>query len=255
MDDPDCELDALGDALETIDRAGRWSGRDRLLIGDVRRLLAGLPAGDLTVLDVGAGGAYATARLARRLARGGWRPRLILADLHAGALRIARQRMTAGSAEDVSDGRVTRLVRLDAPSLPFRDGAIDLAVSAATLHHLETPEATRMLHELARVVRIGFSVIDLRRSRLTYAATRCLAATVWRTHPYPRRDGPISVRRAFTAAEARDLLVSAGLEGGVVRARPAWIAIRWVPGGLVAEAPRVRDLWFIRPAAAAPAEP
>lgn len=253
MDRPDCDLASLRDALETIDRAGRWSGRDRLLAGEVVRLLEGRPPGELGILDVGAGGGHGAERLARRVAREGWRPRVVLADLHAGALRIARERLGGGSgaaraasagsraagaarvgsraARAAGEPTDLRLVRLTGAALPFRRAGFDVAVSTATLHHLERADAVRLLAEMARVSRFGWVVVDLRRSRFVYAAARFLADTLWRRHPYPRWDGPASVRRAFTAPEARELVRGAGLDGATVLARPCWIAIRSVPGG------------------------
>lgn len=235
MDDPDCDPEVLRDALEVIDRAGRWSGRDQLLVGDVRRLVSGLTPGGLALLDVGAGAGAGGLRLARRLNAYGWRPHLVLADLHPGALRIAREGQAIRSA------RSAGFVRLDAPHLPFADRAFDIAVSTATLHHLEDSDAPRLLAELARVSRLGFSVVDLRRSRFVYAITRGLAVTAWRNRPFPRWDGPVSVRRAFTPAEARQLLRAAGLDDGVVRAWPAWISIRWARRGLAGTASRARS--------------
>jgi hypothetical protein len=69
-------------------------------------------------------------------------------------------------------------------------------------------------------------VTDLRRSRTAYLALRLLAATLWRRHPYPRQDGPVSVRRAFTADEARRLLEHARLEATVERKAPFRLRLR-----------------------------
>lgn len=227
MDRPDCELETLRDALETIDRAGRWSGRDRLLRRRLDGILRGSAPGTLSLLDVGAGGGHGLLRLARRLGARGWRPRVVLADLHAGALRIARE-TTAGEVGHAG------LIRLCGTRLPFRDGSFDVALSSNTLHHLSDEGAARMLAEMARVARRGLVVVDLRRSRLAWAGTRLLAETAWRRHPFPRHDGPRSVRRAFTPAEAEGLLRSAGLAGGEVTGHAFWLGIGWRRSGLEA---------------------
>lgn len=227
MDRPDCDLATLRDALETIDRAGRWSGRDRLLRRGLEGLLRGSAPGEVSLLDVGAGGGHGVLRLSRRLRARGWRPRLVLADLHAGALRIAREVADEETVE-------VRLTRLCGTRLPFRDRSFDVAVSSNALHHLSDQGAVRMLAEMARVARRGLVVVDLRRSRLAWVGTRLLAETAWRRHPFPRHDGPRSVRRAFAAGEAEELLRAAGLEGGEVARQAFWLAIRWGRSGLEA---------------------
>lgn len=226
MDRADCDPGALRDALRTIDREGRWTGRDRILREGLERLLAGTHPGELALLDVGAGAGHGTLRLARALLGRGWRPRVVLADLHAGALGIARERARLDPAVR-SRAIAVRLVRLTGASLPFREECFDVTLSSNTLHHLSGPAARRMLAEMARVSRRGFVLADLRRSRLAHLGARLLARTLWRRHPLPRHDGPRSVRRAFTPREARLLAAEAGLPEGRVTAGPLWLGIRW----------------------------
>lgn len=229
MDRADCDPTALRDALATIDREARWTGRDRILRRGLDRLLADVGPGAIAILDVGAGGGHGTLRLARTLLEEGWRPRLVLADLHPGALAIARER--AGGDPAVRGGTIPlALVRLTGASLPFGRESFDVVLSSNTLHHLSRREAGRMLAEMARVARRGFILADLRRSRLVHLGTRLLAHTLWRRHPLPRHDGPRSVRRAFTPAEVRRLSAAAGLDGGRVVTRPFWLGLRWRAG-------------------------
>lgn len=228
MDRLDCDRDRLRDALETLARANRRFGARRMIVTAATGLLEGGSPGDVRLLDVGTGSGDIAAALARRLRAAGWRPRAVLADRHPTTLRIARDRTSAaasdgggGRGEGVGADPGAGFVRLDAPSLPFRDGGVDVAVSATMLHHLEREAAKRFLRELDRVSRIGWVVTDLRRSRSAYLAIRLLAATLWRRHPLPRRDAPVSVRRAFTASEARALVEEAGLpDAGVERLWP-----------------------------------
>lgn len=230
MDRADCDPAALRDALATIDREARWTGRDRILRRGLDRLLADSRPGGIALLDVGAGGGHGTLRLARALLDDGWRPRLVLADLHLGALAIARER-AAGDPAVRGGGLRVGLVRLTGASLPFGRGSFDVVLSSNTLHHLSRAEAGRMLAEMARVARRGFVLADLRRSRLAHLGTRLLAHTLWRRHPLPRHDGPRSVRRAFTPREVGRLAEAAGLDGGRVVAGPFWLGLRWRAGG------------------------
>lgn len=222
MDRPDADPEALRDALETLARANRRFGTRRMVHGPALEMADRRRGGPVRILDVGAGSGDIGSSLCRRLASRGRATRLVLADAHRRTLRIARERVAGG---DGAPG-TTRAVRLDAPRLPFRDGSFDLAVSSTMLHHLERGAAAAFLREMDRVSDGRWVVTDLRRSRTAYLALRLLAATLWRRHPYPRQDGPVSVRRAFTADEARRLLEHARLEATVERKAPFRLRLR-----------------------------
>lgn len=234
MDRPDCDPDDLRQALDGLARVHRAFGGHRMVAGPLLRRLAGRRPGPLRLLDVGTGGGDLAAGLSRRLRDRGWSPRLTLADLHPRTIRIARRRWRSNGSE--ADALSADFVRLDARRLPFPDGAFDLAVSSTMLHHLARDDALAFLREMDRVAAGRWLVTDLRRSRLALAAVRLLAVTLWRRNPLPRRDGPVSVRRAFTPDELRSMLARADLTGARVDGRwPVRLRIRG--RGLAGDAP------------------
>lgn len=264
MDRPDIDPADLRQALDGLARVHRAFGGHRLVAVPLLRRLAGRRPGPLRLLDVGTGGGDLAAGLSRRLRDRGWSPRLTLADLHPRTIRIARRRWPSnGSAADApsadgapgagdagprtgeaaadapapaADAVPAGFVRLDARRLPFPDGSFDLAFSSTMLHHLAREDALAFLREMDRVADGRWLVTDLRRSRLALAAVRLLAATLWRRNPLPRRDGPVSVRRAFTPDELRAMLARADLAGARVDGRwPVRLRIRG--RGLTGEAP------------------
>lgn len=211
MDRLDCDEGRLRRALDGLARVQRLTGGHRLHIRPLLRIVRnGRSGGVLRILDVGTGGGEGAERLLRALERAGLRTSAVLADLHPTTLRMARERLDRGGC---------RFVRLTAGALPFADAAFDLAFSSITLHHLEWEEAVAFLSELDRVSGGRWAVTDLRRSPLTGAAVRLLAATLWRRNPYPRSDGPTSVRRSFTPNELVGLLHAAGLSSARVDRR------------------------------------
>ncbi len=227
MEGPDCDPRRLAEALDALERVHRLLGGHLGLTRQVLGVLRVRTPGGLRILDVGAGGGDATVALARAIARRGWRPWLLLADLHPVTLELCRDRVMGASrrpGERAGRGRPeAAFVRLDGTALPFADDEFDLAISTATLHHLSDADAPRFVSELMRVSRLGCVLSDLRRSWANYLGARALAATAWRRRPFPRADGPISVLRSFTPAEVRDLLRRAGAGDVVVRRGP----IRW----------------------------
>jgi hypothetical protein len=102
------------------------------------------------------------------------------------------------------------LVQGDALALPVRAGSVDVTISALTLHHLNRREAVRYLRELDAAARLGIVVNDLVRSRVAYVLVWLTTRVLARSR-IARHDGPLSVLRAYTPDEARQLCEQAGL--------------------------------------------
>jgi SAM-dependent methyltransferase len=100
-----------------------------------------LPMGGL-VLDVGCG----TGQLAEAIAASGFD--VFGVDLSASMVARARQRGLSGTFAGVTT------------ALPFAEGSFDLALTVATLHHLETPErVAATVSEMGRVVKRGGFIV------------------------------------------------------------------------------------------------
>jgi ubiquinone/menaquinone biosynthesis C-methylase UbiE len=97
------------------------------------------------LLDVPTGGGT----LLPRLARAGFRGRVVASDLGAAMLERAERLRERTLAADLD----VALLRADAQDLPLRDGSVDGAVSLNGLHVMPDPQA--FVAELARVVRPG----------------------------------------------------------------------------------------------------
>src|SRR5260370_26472950 len=100
-----------------------------------------LPLGGL-VLDVGCG----TGQLGSAIASEGFD--VFGVDLSASMVARARERGLVGTFAGVTT------------ALPFADNSFDLALTVATLHHLETPQrVATTVQEMARVVQRGGFVV------------------------------------------------------------------------------------------------
>ncbi len=100
-----------------------------------------LPLGGL-VLDVGCG----TGQLGAAIASEGFD--VFGVDLSASMVARARQRGLVGTYSAITT------------ALPFADNSFDLALTVATLHHLETPERVAVtVREMGRVVKRGGFVV------------------------------------------------------------------------------------------------
>jgi ubiquinone/menaquinone biosynthesis C-methylase UbiE len=193
----------LRDNLRDLERVNRWLGGARLSTTTIEALAGVAP--DLTVLDVGTGGADIPMILLDRAARRGHRWQVTGIDtrpeiLAAAAVRDARLTATPGLVLQVADGR----------ALPFADRSFDVVHTSLVAHHLEADDVVRLFTEMGRVARLGIVVNDLVRSELAWIGAWVMAHTLTRSR-FTRHDAPLSVSRAFTRPELTELARAAGL--------------------------------------------
>lgn len=194
---------ALRANLRDLARLNRLTGGTGLSLRVTRALAAeGQVA---TVLDVGTGGADIPIALLADARRRGETLAVTATDSRAEVLDAARAVRPqldgiAGLELAVADGR----------ALPYPDASFDVAHVSLVLHHLPPGDAVALLRELRRVARRGIVVNDLLRGRLAWIGAWLLVQTLARG-AYTRHDGPLSVRRAYTAQELLSLLEAAGL--------------------------------------------
>ncbi len=191
--DGETRPEAIGGALRDLARINRFLGGVRL---SVRSVAPFASAGPLSILDVAAGGGDVGAALFKAA---GARSRVVAADRNPIMLAAARR----------VEPRLL-CVAADARALPFRDRAFDVVHTSLFLHHLEPDEAGAVLRELRRVARRAVVVNDLRRHRVALASIRVLTRLFFRSE-LVRHDGPLSVLRAYTPREVREICAREGL--------------------------------------------
>lgn len=208
LDGPAPDMEELEASLRHVAQVNRWLGGTRAL----RRHLASLlrPGGRVRLLDVGTGNGD-TREAITQWARGrGCDVRYVGVDISPPMVALAA-RNDPGS-----------VLQADALRLPFRDGVFDAATCTLTLHHFADEAAVTLVGEMARVARSLVLVNDLERNAANRVGARLLALTVWRSNRITRHDGPLSVRRSFTAAELLQVGRRAGLQRPLVRRHFPW---------------------------------
>jgi ubiquinone/menaquinone biosynthesis C-methylase UbiE len=209
LDGPLEDLVAVAGNLRDLRRANRLLGGARLSRLAIARLVGGnegdVGADEVTLVDVGTGGADIPVALLADAARHRRRMRVTAVDSRPEVLAAARLARPAidgltGLRLEVADGRC----------LPYPDGAFDVAHSSMVAHHMEPEDVVLHLREMARVARRGVVLNDLIRGRLYLAVAWTLAHVATR-NPLTRRDAPLSVERAYTRPELRRLVAEAGL--------------------------------------------
>jgi 2-polyprenyl-3-methyl-5-hydroxy-6-metoxy-1,4-benzoquinol methylase len=215
MDDPGLDAATHHGALRGLARLNWWSGAGRVVWRSIRRALPDVAA--LTLLDVACGSADVSLALVRHAAREGVAVTLTGVDISDAAVAAARARAARL-------GVPASFQRHDIEADPAGDsslGRFDVVLATLFLHHMTDAGAVTLLGNMHARARRRVVVDDLVRGRFGYL----LAATAPRILSRSRvvhTDARLSVRAAFTEAEARNLAAAAGLEG--VSTRRHWPA-------------------------------
>ena len=98
----------------------------------------------------------------------------------------------------------------DATKPPFRENSFDFVLASQFLHHFPDEQIVELLRLWARLARRALIVADLVRHPLAYHGVRLLTRALTRNR-MTRSDAPLSVQRACTIAEWRELIRRAKL--------------------------------------------
>jgi len=203
LDGPLDDLSALASNLRDFRRINRWLGGASLSEPAIDAIAAHRP--ELTLLDVGTGGADIPVALLERATRRSRRWSVVAIDSRpevlATAVRVRPAVATTPGLElHIGDGR----------SLPYPDRSFDVAHASLVLHHLTPIEADGLLREMARVARLGVVVNDLERGRLGWLGAWLMGHLLTGSR-FTRHDAPLSVARSYRASEMVELMQAAGL--------------------------------------------
>lgn len=203
------ELAANLDDIRAVNRLG---GGIRVVLRGLPSLLEGVPWDrPVEILDLGTGGADIPIAVADWLRPRNRAVRIVASDRSEAVLTVARQRI--GRRHEIE------LARYDARAVLLPDRAVDIVLCSLTMHHFEPEDAVRLLRELHRLGRAGFILNDIARSAPGYAAA-WVASRLGTRNRLTRHDMPLSVRRAYSPAELRALLMAAGVAGARVERYP-----------------------------------
>lgn len=209
-----------------IRRVNQLLGGTSVILHHLPHLLAAIPdSRPATLLDLATGCADIPLAIARWAKRRNMPLTIIASDSAPEVLALAEAQV-AGHPE-------ISLARYDARAVPLPDNHVEIVLCSLSLHHFAPDDAVQVLKEMNRLARTGFILNDLHRSRLGYAAA-WLAARLTTRNRLTRHDAPLSVRRAYTAAELAGLLRRAGIDHATI-SRHRWFRLAAVNLKLGAE--------------------
>ena len=202
MDARDNPRELLEGDLKNLRLLNRYLGGARALRCAMAPVLAQDGVVQLNILDVGAGSGDLAAEIVRWCARRG-----VAADV----ITVDRDPVTAALAARCNRAvsGITSL-RADAAALPFAPRSFDCVMASQFLHHFSESQIIELLRAWARLARRAIVVSDLVRQPLAYYGIRALTRLCTR-NVMTLTDAPLSVRRAFTIHEWREIFHGAAV--------------------------------------------
>jgi SAM-dependent methyltransferase len=202
MDAADNPREVLEDDLKNLRLLNRYLGGARALRCALAPVLARYKNERWRILDVGAGSGDLAADVLRFCRR--YR---IMAEV----VTIDRDPVTAAVAARRNGGlSAIYTLRADAAAMPFAPRSFDCVMASQFLHHFSEEKIIDLLRSWARLARRAIVVSDLIRHPLAYYGVRALTSACTR-NIMTRTDAPLSVRRAYTLTEWRELFDSAAI--------------------------------------------
>jgi ubiquinone/menaquinone biosynthesis C-methylase UbiE len=203
MDSPDnSPRELLEDDLRNLRIINRYLGNYRAVLSGLGRLIEEQKLKRFSLIDVGTGSGDIPALIASWAQRRHLNAQLIGLDPEPVTLRAA--------VSQIRDYPEIALVRGDGRALPLASDSVDFVLSSQMLHHFSEDDIINLLRGWSRVARRAIIVCDLVRHPLAYYGIR-LVTKAFTRNIMTRTDGPLSVQRAFTLEEWRELFERAGI--------------------------------------------
>ena len=202
MDLPGNPKGLLVEDLRNLRTINRYLGGYRGVMKGLKRLVRKDRMSRFSLLDVGTGSADI--------------PKVIVQwarnrRIETKVIALELEPVTAAeAAHQTQQWPEIAVVRADGMVPPFPEASFDFVLSSQMLHHFPDEKIVALLRIWSRLARKAILVSDLVRDPLAYYGIRVITHLFTRNE-MTRFDGPLSVRRALTLNEWRELFRGAAL--------------------------------------------
>ena len=186
----------LADDLRNLRLLNRYLSGSRSVLLALQRALGREPLKQISVLDVGTGSADIPAAIFAWAKRRNVTAKIVGVEADSITARIA-----ADQTKQLAD---IEIIQGDAGAPPFSPGSFDFVVASQFLHHFSETKIVDLLRQWAKLARRGIVISDLVRHPVAYHGIGLLTKLTTR-NMMTLIDAPLSVRRAFTFGEWREL--------------------------------------------------
>ena len=211
MDLPGHPRELLEEDLANLRVFNRYLGGHRSVMRGLARLVREQRLVGFSLLDVGTGSGDVPARITDWAQQRGIQTRIVALEREPVTARVAATLtnppfiplLQRGKEGDFRRCGIV-VVRGDGLIPPFRPASFDFVLASQLLHHFSEEQIVSVLRTWSRLARKAVIVSDLVRHPVAYCGIRIFTRLFTR-NVMTLTDGPLSVRRAFTLAEWREL--------------------------------------------------
>lgn len=202
MDLPGQRREVLEEDLHNLRTLNRWLGGCRAVIRGLKLAVQREGFRNFSLLDIGTGSADLPSNIVRWSRRRAIGAKIIALEREPVTARVAA--MQTQTFPEIS------VVRGEAAWPPFPRCSFDFIMASQLLHHFSEEAIVSNLRLWSGIARKAIIVSDLVRDPLAYHGIRLLTR-LSTCNVMTLTDAPLSVKRAFTLNEWRDLLVRANI--------------------------------------------
>jgi SAM-dependent methyltransferase len=196
MDLPGNPREVLEEDLKNLRIFNRYLGGYRCAERGIEEIVEQEKLTQLSLLDVGTGSADIATRIVHWGKSKGIAVRIVALDLDPVTAAVAARR--AKNLPEIS------VLRSDAANPPFPAASFDFVFASQFLHHFSEEKIVALLKSWAQLARRAIIVSDLVRHPLAYRGIQVLTR-LFTENMMTLTDAPLSVKRAFTLGEWREL--------------------------------------------------
>jgi SAM-dependent methyltransferase len=202
MDLPGNPREVLEEDLKNLRILNQYLGGYRCAERGIAWIVQQEKLTQFSLLDVGTGSADVAARIVHWSRSKGVAVRIVALDLDPVTAAVAARR--ANNLPEIS------VIRGDAAAPPFAAASFDFVLASQFLHHFSEEKIVALLKTWAQLARRAIIVSDLVRHPLAYYGARALTR-LFTKNIMTLTDAPLSVKRALTSAEWRELFRRAAI--------------------------------------------
>jgi SAM-dependent methyltransferase len=202
MDLPGKPRDLFVDDLRNLRRFNRYLNGRRSVMKGLAKVVETYKLTRLSILDVGTG----SGDIPRAIVEWG-RKKGVLVEVVALELDAIAAQEAQAQTREYSEIAV---IRGDGANAPFSTGAFDVLIASQLLHHFSEQAILTQLKSWSHLARTAIIVSDLIRHPVAYHGIRVMSRML-SNNVMTRVDAPLSVQKAFTLREWRELFQLAGV--------------------------------------------
>jgi len=202
MDLPGNDAAVLEEDLRNLRILNRYLGGYRCIRKGLQEIVRERQTAEISLLDVGTGSGDIPAAVVHWARAKGFTVRIVALEPDPVTANVAVERTR--HLPEIS------IVRGDASAPPFPPASFDCVLASQLLHHFPEDRIVSLLKIWSQLARQAIIVGDLVRHPVAYYGIQWLTRLCTR-NPMTLTDAPLSVKRAFTVAEWRELFRRAAI--------------------------------------------